>query len=55
METGDGVVGEQGVGAAGESKVVVEVLFRARCYADNRHRGEENAFGCEPERPPTSA
>jgi len=34
VKTGDGVVGEQWVGTAGEGEVVLEVLFRARCYAD---------------------
>jgi len=55
LDDGDGVVAEKGVGASGEDEVVLDVLFRARCYADNRHRGEENAFGNEPDKAPTSA
>ncbi len=35
MDDDECVVGEQGVRAAGQGEVVAEVLFRARCYADN--------------------
>jgi len=34
VEAGCGVVGEQGLGAAGDGQLVFDVLFRARCYAD---------------------